>query len=98
MHIFHITEEKTWNAAKDSPEYKGDSLAGDGFIHCCTSGQIEGVLKKWFKGKENLILLKIDINFLLSPIKYENLEGGDELFPHIYGPINTAAVVSEKDI
>jgi uncharacterized protein (DUF952 family) len=98
MHIFHITEEKTWNASKNSPEYKGDSLADDGFIHCCTSGQIEGVLKKWFKGKENLILLKIDIDKLLSPIKYENLEGGVELFPHIYGPINTAAVVSEKDI
>jgi uncharacterized protein (DUF952 family) len=98
MHIFHITDKKTWKAAKNSPEYLGDTLTTDGFIHCCTSEKIEEVLIKWFKGKENLVLLELDTDVLLAPLKYENLEGGDELFPHIYGPINTNAVITEEII
>ena len=98
MHIFHIADQKTWQGAKDNPEYLGDTLSIHGFIHCCTSEQIERVLKKWFEGKENLVLLELDTDILSAPIKYENLEGGEELFPHIYGPINTNAVISEKSI
>lgn len=98
MPIFHITGKNTWKAAKNSPEYLGDTLSTDGFIHCCTFEQIEGVIKKWFEGKENLVLLELDTGALLAPLKYENLEGGEELFPHIYGPINTNAVITEKMI
>ncbi|MDO9545593.1 MAG: DUF952 domain-containing protein [Pelolinea sp.] len=98
MHIFHITEKNAWQAAKKNPEYLGDTFSTDGFIHCCLLEQVEGVLKNWFDGKDNLILLEIDTEILLAPIKNENLEGGVELFPHIYGPINIDAVIAEKSI
>jgi len=26
------------------------------------------------------------------PVRYENLEGGNELFPHIYGPLPLEAI------
>ena len=98
MHIFHITNTKTWAESKKQSEYMGDSLADEGFIHCCSSEQVAGVLKNWFEGKADLILLGIDVQLLRSPIIYENLEGGEELFPHIYGPINTDAVFNAKKI
>jgi uncharacterized protein (DUF952 family) len=98
MHIFHITDEKTWAESKKKSEYRGDSLAAEGFIHCCSFEQVAGVLKKWFEGKADLILLGIDVQLLRSPIIYENLEGGEELFPHIYGPINNDAVINAKKI
>ncbi len=96
MHIFHITERSTWQKAKHGNLYEGDTLSVDGFIHCCLFEQIEGVLLNWFKGKRGLVILEIDPEILLSPIKYENINGGQETFPHVYGPINTSAVVNEK--
>ena len=98
MHIFHISEKIQWEAAKGAFEYHGDTLVKDGFIHCCSFEQLEGVLEKWFAGKHDLVLVEIDPDKIISSIKFENLEGGEELFPHIYGPINLAAVISEKEI
>ena len=96
MHIFHITERSTWQEAKQNTFYEGDMLSTDGFIHCCSFEQIEDVLLNWFKGKHDIVILEIDPEVLLSPVKYENLEGGQEMFPHIYGPINLDAVINEK--
>jgi len=96
MNIFHITEQSTWQEAKHNTFYEGDTLSVDGFIHCCLFEQIEDVLLNWFKGKHNVVILEIDPEILLSPVKYENLEGGLEMFPHVYGPINLDAVINEK--
>jgi len=96
MHIFHITERSTWQEAKHDTLYEGGTLSIDGFIHCCLFEQIEDVLLTWFKGKHDLVILEIDPEILLSPVKYENLEGGLEMFPHVYGPINLDAVIDEK--
>jgi uncharacterized protein (DUF952 family) len=46
-----------------------------------------------FRGQQGLALLCIDTDQVTAEIRYENLEGGEELFPHIYGEINTNAVV-----
>jgi uncharacterized protein (DUF952 family) len=40
-----------------------------------------------------LILLHIDPTRLDAKVVYENLEGGEQLFPHVYGPIPVPAVV-----
>jgi len=96
MHIFHITERSIWLEAKHNTFYEGDTLSADGFIHCCLFEQIKDVLLNWFKGKRDIVILDIDPKILSSPVKYENLEGGQELFPHIYGPINLDAVINEK--
>jgi len=98
MHIFHITEQSTWRKAKHNTFYEGDTLSVDGFIHCCLFEQIEDVLINWFEGKHDIVILEIDPEKLLSPVKYENLEGGQEMFPHIYGPINLDAVINEKSV
>lgn len=96
MNIFHIIEQSTWQEAKHNTFYEGDTLSVDGFIHCCLFEQIEDVLLNWFKGKHDVVILEIDPEILLSPVKYENLEGGLEMFPHVYGPINLDAVINEK--
>jgi uncharacterized protein (DUF952 family) len=40
-----------------------------------------------------LVLLGIDPDHLRSPVRYEAVDGWDDPFPHIYGPLNTDAVV-----
>ena len=98
MHIYHITDRSSWLTAKMGSYYKADTLESDGFIHCCTSEQVAFVLKNWFKGAKDLVMLVIDTDKLTSPVKNENLEGGDELFPHIYGRINLDAVINDTKL
>jgi uncharacterized protein (DUF952 family) len=40
-----------------------------------------------------LVLLEIETGQVKPEIKYENCEGGEETFPHIYGPLDPRAVV-----
>lgn len=96
--IIHITDDRTWKEALKIGEYQADTLESEGFIHCCLPEQVQGVLEKWFQGVQGLLLLEIDPDRIKSRIKYENLEGGKDLFPHIYGPINLDAVLSTKTI
>ena len=91
--ILHITTEPAWLVAKASGAYTADSLATEGFIHCSTPQQVIWVANTRFRGRRDLILLHIDPSQLNAKVVYENLEGGESLFPHVYGPIPVVAVV-----
>jgi uncharacterized protein (DUF952 family) len=93
MIFYHITHQSDWDAAKLSGDYRADTLSTQGFIHCSTAAQVFGVANRLFQGKRDLILLKIDESKVSAPVKYENLEGGQQLFPHIYGSLNLDAVL-----
>ncbi|MHC1740976.1 MAG: DUF952 domain-containing protein [Anaerolineaceae bacterium] len=93
MFIFHITTETEWQKAKLTAEYLPIQFKADGFIHCSKSDQVVRTANKFFPGITGLVLLKIDPNLVKSKIIEENLEGGTELFPHIYGPLPVSVVV-----
>jgi uncharacterized protein (DUF952 family) len=65
----------------------------EGFIHCSNGHQVVWVANQRFRGRTDLVLLHIDPTRLGAQVRYENLEGGEELFPHVYGPIPVTAVV-----
>jgi uncharacterized protein (DUF952 family) len=92
--IFHITSEHAWADAKAQGHYTADSLASEGFIHCSERHQVAWVANQRFRGRSDLVLLHIDRARLQAPVRYENLEGGRELFPHVYGPVPVSAVAS----
>ncbi len=98
MNIIHITDNKTWDEAQEKGIYEPDALSDIDFIHCCLADQVQAVLAKWFKDSADLVALEIDPARLSSEVVYENLEGGRELFPHVYGPINLDAVLSCRKI
>ena len=50
------------------------------------------VVRRLFRGRQDLVLLRVDPDLLESEVRFENLEGGDELFPHIYGELDLEAV------
>ncbi len=93
MQIFHIARESAWDEAGKSGVYRGDTLIQAGFIHCSTKDQVIEVANRVFKGQNDLVLLCIDTERVRSEIRFENLEGGLEQYPHIYGPLNLDAVV-----
>ncbi len=92
MKIIHITQKKDWDNCQLKGVYSSDTLESQGFIHCCLPEQVEAVKEQWFKGVQNLLLLEIETELLSSKVIFENLEGGREQFPHVYGPINFEAI------
>jgi len=92
--FFHIASAAEW--ARREQTYAPSSFESDRFIHCSTAAQIEAVASRLFRGNADLLVLSIDPDRLQAPVRYENLEGGDEPFPHIYGPLNLDAVVTVR--
>ena len=96
--IYHITTNTAWQAALLKEYYETESLFAEGFIHNSSLQQVAGVLDRYYKNATDLILLHIDESKLTSPLKYELAPSVNELFPHIFGPINTDAVVDVETI
>ncbi len=102
--ILHITSKAEWLAAQERGEYVAPSLQSEDFIHCSTEKQVLHVANAFYRGRTDLVLLKIDEAKLNSELKWEPPAGlpaagisASDQFPHIYGPINLAAVVSAPD-
>jgi uncharacterized protein (DUF952 family) len=93
MIIYHITTQQDWNQANIDGYYEAPSLKDEGFIHCSIDEQVNGVLQRYFSGKENLIKLVIDTDKLENELKFEIAPSVNEEFPHVYGIINFDAVI-----
>ncbi len=96
MKIYHITDDLTWKSALESGGYKPAKYEEEGFIHCSTSNQLSGVISRYYINCKDLLLLEIDPSRLASPLVFENLEGGENLYPHIYGILNLESVTKVK--
>lgn len=92
--IFHITHPADWELARQQGQYTSDSLAGEGFIHCSKPDQIIDTANRYYAGQKGLLLLAIAPARVVPEIRFENLIGGKELFPHVYGPLNLDAVTA----
>ncbi len=96
MRIFHIATLADWKQAEESGTYTtstyGVSLAEQGFLHAARHEQVRGVLDRYYgEVTEPLVVLEIETDLLDVPWREDPV--GDEVFPHIYGPLSTEAVV-----
>lgn len=98
MFIYHITSKSEWNAARAVGEYRPINYAKDGFIHCSFKDQVMKVANSYYRNSNDLVLLKISTDLVTASVVEENLEGGDENFPHIYGALPVSAVTAFADI
>lgn len=91
-YIYHITTRGQWAEALEQNHYDSDTLATEGFIHCSTEPQVAGVLERYYKGKSDLVKLRINKSKIERPLIFELAGSIDEVFPHIYGSLNINAV------
>jgi len=96
--IYHVTSRDEWNKATENGTYIAPSLELENFIHCSKAEQVEGVLQRYFKGKKDLVRLTIDTDRLTASWQYDLAPSINEEFPHVYGPINTDAVIDVESI
>lgn len=94
--IFHIAKNSDIDNYHQSDHYTCESLGSEGFIHCCEASQLAGVVSRYYEAVDDIQLITLDPDKLDAALVRENTLGGSELFPHLYGPINKAAIVEIK--
>lgn len=103
-HIYHITSRAAWQQALQTGEYRPESLAREGFIHFSTREQLLTVANAFYRGQSDLVVLAVETERLHAELRYEppvhpKADGEADglpsaaLFPHLYGALNTDAVV-----
>ena len=96
MRIFHIATLADWRQAQDSGSYTtstlGRTLEEEGFIHAARHDQVPLVRDRYYADvAEPLVILEIESDLLDAEVRDEQV--GDEVYPHVYGPLPTSAVV-----
>jgi len=103
MAIFHVTTRAEWEAAEAAGSYrmstKGATLDEVGFIHASSAEQLPVVASFLYgDSPEPLVVLELDDDGIRdSGIRIPWEDGGaGELFPHIYGAVDTALVTAVR--
>lgn len=96
--LYHILTTEAWALARKAQIYMPDPLAQEGFIHLSNKKQVPVVLERHFKNKADLAMLHIDPLKLTSALKYEPVYEQEDLYPHLYGPLNLDAVIKVEYI
>ena len=101
--IYHLALAADWAAAQgEGNDYRISSLGRHlddiGFIHCSFPHQLQRVADTYYRARTDVVLLTIDRSKVTSPIREENTEGGTDLYPHIYGPLNVDAVTTAQPL
>ena len=95
--LVHLCSASGWQAAQESGEHRPESLDANGFVHLSTPEQVHLPANRLYAGRTDLVLLRIDAGQLTSPIRWEPGVATDPesmAFPHLYGPLPAAAVIS----
>jgi uncharacterized protein (DUF952 family) len=90
--IFHLATGGDWESAIAEGAYAPDGLEREGFIHCSFAEQLQEVTDAFFAGRDDLILLMIDVTKLDPELRLEGADHEGRPFPHVYGPLETEAV------
>ena len=99
--LYHIARNQDWQKAKNAGVYTisslGKTLDQVGFIHMSFASQVKMVADSIYTSTPNLVLLQIDPDKLTGEVKIEAVPGTNEKFPHLYGPLPTAAVTNVSE-
>jgi uncharacterized protein (DUF952 family) len=95
--VFKIVATEEWRAAEAAGEFTGAAVdLADGYIHFSSAAQAPETAAKWFAGRTDLILVAVDAE-ALTALHWE-VSRGDQLFPHLYGPLPMSAVVWSRPL
>lgn len=97
--LVHLCPAAEWEFARGSAEIRPKSLAENGFVHLSSQYQVHLPANRLFGGRTDLVVLYVDPEMLDAPLRWEPGVPGDPeamLFPHLYGALPVAAVVTVR--
>lgn len=99
--VLHLLPSSVWNGDREE-SITPDSLSTEGFVHCTANDEVLLRVANQFytAATGEMIAIAIDLDLVGAEVKWEHPPGSDPLtaiaFPHIYGPIPRASVVSSR--
>lgn len=96
LFVYHIADRRA--LPTEGSTYTPAGFEREGFVHCSRWSQLPGVARALFAGRDDLVVLEIDTSRLESEVRYEDCYDAGEAFPHVYGPIDRAAIVGTFDV
>jgi uncharacterized protein (DUF952 family) len=95
--VFKIVPRAEWSQVTDA--YAGSAHdCADGFLHFSTREQLPETLRRYYAGRDDLLLVAADPARLGSGLKWEHSPSRGEDFPHLYGVLLTDAVLWVKPL
>jgi len=94
---YHLVPDEVWSAQSSVSAYLPENYDSDGFIHC-TDGEAEVIAvgnRYYTADPRDYAVLSISRDKLVARVKYED---PGRRYPHIYGPLNTDAVVEVRPV
>jgi uncharacterized protein (DUF952 family) len=95
--IVHVTPGDCWEPAKTKNYFLPDSLKKNGYISCATEEQLLESAPFLYKDTLNQKILYIKPDKIKAQIVYEDIHQTGQTFPHIYGALNTDAIIKVVD-
>jgi uncharacterized protein (DUF952 family) len=96
--VYKIVDRPAWQKAVADGVFVGAAVdLADGFVHFSTALQVAETAARHFAGRADLLLVAVDVAALGRGLVFEPSRGGD-LFPHLYAPLDLAAVVEVTDL
>jgi len=103
--ILHLLPR--WIAESHDPNdaYLPSTFAADGFVHCSPSDEVMLAVANTYYAEtdDELVVWDVDEDALVAEVRWEAPNpappagvAGDVLFPHVYGPIESGAVVGTR--
>jgi uncharacterized protein (DUF952 family) len=96
--LFHIVDRDEWAAAEARGVYRPASLDTDGFVHFSFAHQVRATAALHYPDVPNLVVVEIDPTRVEAELRVEDTYGSGTEFPHVYGPIPTAAAVRTYEL
>ncbi len=96
--IYKIAPAALWQEAEQAGRLDGSPVdLQDGFIHFSGAGQVVETAARYFAGMDDLVLVAVSTEKLSGPLRWEASRDG-ALFPHLYAPLDLAAVLWVKPL
>lgn len=95
---YKLVDRAEWEAARAAGAYAGSAVdLADGYVHMSTAAQAAQTAAKHYRGRDDLVMVEVDLTVLGEALKWEVSRGGD-LFPHLYAPLPFAAALAERPL
>ncbi|PTR26696.1 uncharacterized protein (DUF952 family) [Rhodococcus sp. OK519] len=98
--LVHLCSRAEWEELRRIGSRTPPGFDADGFVHLSTPAQVHLPANRLFAGRLDLVLLHLDPTRLGAEVRWEPGVPSDPTsmrFPHLYGPLPSAAVVEVVD-
>ena len=94
---YHLIPVGLWTSSDPSKALRRASLDDEGFIHCTNGADalIETANRHYLDDPSDFLALTVELDRVTSSWRYDD---PDKPYPHIYGPIDRAAIASSAEV